>query len=249
MGLFSRRKKNKINPFAMPVMRMQTDFHSHILPGIDDGAPTVEESINMLRSFINQGYTRVITTPHIHSQRYFNTPETIEKAYDILKEEMVKQNIEIDIEVAAEYFADNELIKLLKSDQALLSLSDFNYVLLEFSFQMPPISTDKVFQLLQDKGYNAILAHPERYEYWNGNIGLFQRLKDQGFLFQGNLLAAGGYYGPNVQRNFEMLADNKMYEFLGSDAHATEAVDLISTTMELPSVQKVMFNGIRNQSL
>ena len=248
MGLFSRRKKNMNSQFAMPALRLQTDFHSHILPGIDDGAQTVDESIEMLKEFVNQGYNKLITTPHIHTLRYKNTIESINKSFNILKEEMINQNINIDLQFAAEYYVDNEFVKLIKEDQ-ILSTSDFNYVLIEFAFQMPPIGTAKIFNLLQEKSYNPIIAHPERYEYWNGNLSLFSKLKDQGFLFQGNLLSANGGYGPNAQRNFEMLANNNMYDFLGSDAHDAESVKEINEIIKLPIVQKVILNGINNHSL
>jgi tyrosine-protein phosphatase YwqE len=247
MGLFSRikRRNNKVNH---PVLRLQTDIHSHILPGIDDGAQNVEDSINMVKAFLNQGYSKIITSPHIHSTRYQNDRDSILIAYDQLKTAMNEQNLNLEIEFTAEYHLDPNFSDLIKKNE-IIPFGPENYVLVEFSFQMPPVGVERVFNMLKEKGYQPVVAHPERYEYWHGNAGLFEKLRDMGYLFQSNMHAAAGFYGIVPQRIFTMLAKNGWIDFLGSDAHDEYSVNMLDRSISLPIVQTVLQKGVRNYSL
>ena len=115
MSLFS--KKRKINS---PGFILRTDVHSHILPGIDDGAENIDESVNMLKAFAEQGFTKVIATPHVASERYNNTPEIIKSAYLELIKAAEREDIDISIEYAAEYLADNYFLDLIQAGYFLL---------------------------------------------------------------------------------------------------------------------------------
>lgn len=247
MGLFSR-KKQKHPAFEMPIMRLQTDLHSHILPGIDDGAQNLDESLQMVEAFIAQGYTKIITSPHIHAERYRNTRNSIENAYHQLQEGIQANNLNLSVEYTAEYHFDNEFLALIKKDD-IISFGSERYVLVEFSFNLPPVGVDRVFNLLTEKGYQPVVAHPERYEYWHGNASLFERLRGIGYLFQSNIHAAAGAYGVIPQRIFQMLAKNGWIDFLGSDAHDARSVSLLSQSIELPIVQTVLQKGVRNPFL
>ena len=248
MGLFGRRKQKLNHGVDMPVMRLQTDIHSHVLSGIDDGAANIEESLEMVKAFIRLGYTKIICSPHIHSGRYRNTRDSIQSAYNELMKGMEVENLHLQVEFAAEYHLDNEFLKLIRDDD-ILSISDARYVLVEFPFKIPPLGVEMVFKQLQNKGYQPVVAHPERYEYWQGNPGMFERLRSTGYLLQANIHSAAGAYGPVPQRIFDMLAGNGWIDFLGSDAHSPHAVSLIDDSIKLPSVQNVIINGIRNHSL
>jgi tyrosine-protein phosphatase YwqE len=247
MGLFSRKKRNAIG-FDFPVMRLQTDIHSHILPGIDDGAQTIEESLNMVQAFIDQGYSKIITSPHIHSTRYQNTKDSIQTAYDQLQNALIQKNLNLNIEYTAEYHFDQELLALIKKND-IIAFGKENYVLIEFSFMMPPVGVERVYKMLSDKGYQPVVAHPERYEYWYGNRGLFEKLRSIGFLFQSNIHAAAGFYGGISQQIFISLAKNGWIDFLGSDAHDTPSVEILSQSVSLPIVQSVLQKGVRNHLL
>lgn len=247
MGLFSRKKRPPSN-FEMPIMRLETDIHSHILPGIDDGAMDIDESIQMAKAFLDQGYSKIITSPHIHATRYQNTRQSIQNAYNQLQNALVEQNLNLKIEFTAEYHFDSELISLIKHND-IISFGNDNYILIEFSFMLPPVGVDRIFSLLYEKGYQPVIAHPERYEYWYGNEGLFKKLRDIGYLFQSNIHAAAGFYGDVPQRIFSMLAKNGWIDFLGSDAHNTASVNAISQSISLPIVQTVLQNGVRNHLL
>jgi tyrosine-protein phosphatase YwqE len=243
MGLFSKHKKSN----TIPTIPLYTDLHSHVLPGIDDGAQNIEESLEMIKSFVDQGFTKIITSPHVHSGRYKNTPETIRKANSELQEALKKKKITIPVEFAAEYFLDNFFLEELKNKN-ILSFSG-NYILIEFSFQMPPIGLERMYKLITDAGFQPVIAHPDRYEYWQGNIKAYTKLKEIGYLLQANVLSAGGFYGHISQKNFELLSNNNLIDFLGSDAHRKSSVELLNKTISLPIVQKALLNGIRNNSL
>ncbi|MEA3446929.1 MAG: CpsB/CapC family capsule biosynthesis tyrosine phosphatase [Bacteroidota bacterium] len=242
MGLFSLHKKQH-----QPVIPIRTDMHSHLLPGIDDGAQTVEESLDMVRAFQAQGYTKIITTPHVHSQRYLNSTDDIMHAREILFDAMEKENINFPVEIAAEYYADEHLLKLLENDD-ILSFGD-NYLLCEFSFLMPPVGTDIIVKEIKNAGYIPVLAHPERYEYWNDNFSMYERLRKQEFLFQANLPSVYGLYGPGPKITVEMLAKKGWVDFLGSDAHDAATVDLLNEITATGVVQNIILHGIRNHNL
>jgi len=106
------KKKNKIPEFNFSDIGI--DMHSHILPGVDDGAPTVKESIMMIKRFQELGFKKLIATPHIMADYYRNTPDTINKALDQLREELVRQNIDMPIEAAAEYYLDETFESKIK---------------------------------------------------------------------------------------------------------------------------------------
>ncbi len=248
MGLFGRRKQKLNHGVDMPVMRLQTDIHSHVLPGIDDGAANIDESLEMVKAFIRLGYTKIICSPHIHSDRYRNTRDSIQSAYNELMKGMEAENLHLQVEFAAEYHLDNEFLALIKKDD-IISFGSERYVLVEFSFNLPPVGVDRVFNLLTEKGYQPVVAHPERYEYWHGNASLFERLRSIGYLFQSNIHAASGAYGVIPQRIFQMLAKNGWIDFLGSDAHDARSVSLLNQSIELPIVQTVLQKGVRNPFL
>lgn len=243
MGLFSKHKKSN----NIPTIPLYTDLHSHILPGIDDGAQDVEESLDMIKSFVDQGFTKIITTPHVHSGRYKNTAESIRKANSELQEALKKEKIKIVVEYAAEYYIDSFFLEEL-NNKNILNFSG-NYILIEFSFQMPPIGLERLYKLITEAGFQPIIAHPDRYKYWQENVKAFTKLKEIGYLLQANVLSAGGFYGHIPKKNFELLSNNNLIDFLGSDAHRKSSVDLLNKTISLPIVQKALLNGIRNNSL
>jgi protein-tyrosine phosphatase len=161
---------------------------------------------------------------------------------------MIQRNLNLNIEYTAEYHFDQELLALIKKNE-IISFGKDNYVLIEFSFLMPPVGVDRVFNMLAEKGYQPVVAHPERYEYWYGNMELFEKLRDIGYLFQSNIHAAAGFYGGVSQRIFTMLAKYGWIDFLGSDAHDTPSVDILEQSISLPIVQTVLQKGVRNHLL
>jgi len=193
------------------------DIHSHLLPGIDDGAKTFEDTLRLTKALKNIGISEFITTPHIIQYVWDNTQEQIleTKATTVL--ELKKNNITVPFNAAAEYLMDDQFVKLFESHN-LLTLKD-NYVLVEMSYINPPIQLYAIIFDLQVAGYIPVLAHPERYLFYHKNFNEYHKLKRAGCLFQLNLLSVVGYYGTGITTIAEQLLQKGMYDYVGSDVH------------------------------
>ena len=229
-GLF--KPKNKIPEFNFSDIGI--DMHSHILPGIDDGAPTVKESIMMVKRFQELGFKKLIATPHIMADYYRNTPDTINKALDELREELVRQNINMPIEAAAEYYLDETFEAKINKGNLMKMGGD--YVLFELSFINYPNNIKDIIQKLNDKGLKPILAHPERYPYL-GSIENYHKIREFGCFFQLNTISLSGYYGKQTQKIAEELVDNMMVDFIGSDMHHLRHADALKQSLFTPSLK------------
>ncbi len=190
------------------------DIHSHILPGIDDGAKNVEESIFLIKKMKELGFSKIIGTPHTYPGLYNNTNKTISKSFENLKS---KVNCEIKIGYASEYMLDNSIINKAKKKE-LLCLKD-NFILVEMSFVSKPIGLYEIIYEIKVNGYTPVLAHPERYLFLRLNE--YYKLKKHGCLFQANLLSVTDYYGSSVRKNLDLLLKNQLINFFGSDIHNT----------------------------
>lgn len=193
------------------------DIHSHLLPGIDDGAKTFEDSLRLTKALQNIGITQVITTPHIIQHVWENSHEQIIANKNSTVLELRKNNIDIPFQAAAEYLMDDQFVRLFQSND-LLTLKD-NYVLVEMSYINAPIQLYSILFDLQIAGYIPVLAHPERYLFYHKNFNEYEKLKKAGCLFQLNLLAVVGYYGENIAKIAEQLLQKGMYNYVGSDVH------------------------------
>ncbi|UFH35733.1 tyrosine-protein phosphatase [Flavobacterium acetivorans] len=193
------------------------DIHSHLLPGIDDGAKTFEDSLQLTKTLQSFGISQFITTPHIIQQLWENTHEQILSNKETTLRKLQKNNISAPFKAAAEYMMDDQFVRLFKSGE-LLTLKD-NYVLVEMSYINPPIQLYSILFDLRIAGYIPVLAHPERYLFYHNNFNEYHKLKKAGCLFQLNLLAIVGYYGANITKIAEQLLQKGMYDFVGTDVH------------------------------
>ena len=193
------------------------DIHSHLIPGIDDGARTFEDTLRLTQALQSFGMTQCITTPHIIEHVWDNTAEGIQEKKTAAVIELKKHHITLPFRAAAEYMMDDHFVSLFKSEP-LLTLKK-NYVLVEMSYINPPIQLYAILFELQVAGYIPVLAHPERYLFYHHNEEEYNKLKTAGCLFQLNLLATVGYYGEAVTKVAEKLLQKGMYSFVGSDAH------------------------------
>ncbi|MEO6176628.1 MAG: CpsB/CapC family capsule biosynthesis tyrosine phosphatase [Flavobacterium circumlabens] len=208
----------KSKPFLKDLLSDNyVDIHSHLLPGLDDGAKTIAQSIKLATAFQEIGISQFVTTPHIKHHFWDNSAQSIlanQKETAVVLEE---NGIKLPFHAAAEYFMDDWFENHFKSEK-LLTLKD-NYVLVEISYISPPAQLHKTLFDLQVAGYIPILAHPERYLYYHQNFREYEKLKKSGCLFQLNLLAVVGYYGSGVTKISEELLKKGMYDFVGSDVH------------------------------
>ena len=199
------------------------DIHSHVLPGIDDGAKNLKDSQFLMESMIGFGFKKCITSPHTMANVYNNTIESITSAKKSVENELSDLAQKLDLKAASEYFIDENFIENFKSNP-LLTIKD-NYVLVEMSFLNPPIQLHEYLFELQLAGYQPILAHPERYTFYHSNFKEFEKLKKMGLKFQMNLLASVGYYGPDVANASDKLLKSGFIDYVGSDIHHKQHID------------------------
>lgn len=193
------------------------DIHSHLLPGIDDGAKTIEDSLVLTKSLQEFGTSQIITTPHVIQYVWENTSENIQQKLNSTTIELQQNNFTIPFRAAAEYMMDENFVKLFQSEK-LLTLKD-NYVLVEMSYINQPIQLYSILFDLQVAGYIPVLAHPERYVFYHNDFEEYKKLINAGCLLQLNLLAVVGYYGEKIAKIADKLLQNGMYSFVGSDVH------------------------------
>ncbi len=215
-----------------------TDMHSHLLPGIDDGARDIEDSIELIKGLADLGYKKLITTPHILWDMYKNTPTIIHEQLQIVRQAVQEQGIAVELEAAAEYFLDEHVEELLYRKERLLTFDD-NKVLTEFSMMYPPLNAKAVLFEMQMQQYQPVIAHPERYIYLQSNKEFYTELRDMGCIFQLNLLALSGYYGRSVTELAKYLLKNGYYTLIGTDMHHyrhLEALQRVEMTDDLKNL-------------
>jgi tyrosine-protein phosphatase YwqE len=220
---------------------IQVDMHSHLIPGIDDGSKSLEESIELIRAFKEFGYKKIITTPHIMSDYYKNTPEIINQGLTTLRAELSKQKIEIEIEAAAEYYLDFDFSDKIHTEK-LLTFGK-NYLLIEVSYLNEPDNIDAIIFELQTSGYNIILAHPERYPFWYNNPKRYETLKDKDILFQININSLAGHYSPGAKKVAEKLIELNMVNFIGTDCHHANHLKFMQDALCQPALHKLVESG------
>jgi protein-tyrosine phosphatase len=193
------------------------DIHSHLLPGIDDGARSFADTLRLTKALQGFGVSQFITTPHIIQYVWDNTHDQILSKKETTVAELEKNKIAIPFSAAAEYLMDDQFVRLFQSGE-LLTLKD-NYVLVEMSYINAPIQLYSILFDLQVAGYIPVLAHPERYLFYHNNFREYEKLKRAGCLFQLNLLSVVGYYGAEITKIAEQLLSKGMYTYVGSDVH------------------------------
>lgn len=242
MGIFSKifgSSSRTSAPADLSVLKC--DVHSHFIPGIDDGSKSVEDSVQMISVFAELGYRKVITTPHVMSDFFRNTPETIKGGLPAVREALKANNIPVEMEAAAEYYIDFDFEeKINKRD--LLTFGK-NYVLVEISFINPPENLNDIFFKLQTSGYKPVLAHPERYNFWHNDFEKYEAIAEKGVLLQLNINSLTGHYSPGTKKVAERLIEQNMISLLGSDCHHTGHTELMKQALYEPALHKLLASG------
>lgn len=223
-SLFKNKRPAQTDSKYFPI---KTDIHSHILPGIDDGSPDLETSIQLIKGLMEVGVTQSIATPHIIGDLYRNNPQTINASLKLLQDELKKQKINFKVSAAAEYMLDSYFFELLAGEEKLLTLKD-KIILTEFSYASIPEDPGKMSFAIIMEGYKPILAHPERYPYYYGNYKQFHRLADLGFLLQVNLLSLTGYYGKEAAKVANYIIKNDLASYVGTDMHHVRHLGMLT---------------------
>ena len=210
--------KSRNNNTSIDTLPVTTDIHSHILPGIDDGSPDIETSLQLVQGIYDLGIRKTVATPHVICDLYRNTPAIINDALQKLAAACITAKINISITAAAEYMLDDYFLQLLKSPEPLLAIHK-NLILTEQSFASATDSLHHIAFEMVTLGYRPIMAHPERYHFYHSNYEAYSRLKDMGFLLQINLLSLTGYYGKPVAKAAKYLVANNLADLVGTDMH------------------------------
>lgn len=222
-----------------------TDIHSHLLPGIDDGAADIEDTASLIKSLQGFGFKNFITTPHVLTGVWNNTAEGIRKTEVKTNSNLSKLGIKAPLKSAAEYLMDDTFLNLLKTER-LLTLKD-NYVLVEMSYLNPPMQLYEIIYELQLRDYKPVLAHPERYNFYAAKMEEFQKLKKAGCLFQLNLLSVTGYYGKGPLDTAKKLLAAGLIDFTGSDVHHKRHVDAFKAKVLLKDTAALLNANSKNQ--
>jgi protein-tyrosine phosphatase len=235
-GLFKKKEVKKTVSFDYS--NAVTDMHSHVLPGIDDGAQSVEESIFLIKKMMALGIKKIIATPHVMIDYYRNDADSIGNALATLKAALKEQNIDIDISAAAEHYFDETFEKRI-DDRKVFTMGD-NYALFELSFVTQPPNLISIIQKMKDAGYKPILAHPERYPYMD--IEQMKTIRSWGCNLQLNTIALSGYYGKRSKKIAEEMVDNQIVDFISSDMHHPRHAAAFESTLAMPHLEKLLFN-------
>jgi len=249
MSLFSKlfKKKEKLLESA-DLSVLHTDFHSHLIPGIDDGAQTMEDSIELIKGLVELGFKKIITTPHCMVDYYRNTPEIINSGLAKVQEELKNQKIDILLEAAAEYYLDDDFERKINAGEVLTFGN--NYVLFELPFISEPPNLGQVLFTLQSMGYRPILAHPERYGFYYNEFEKYQEFVDRGVHLQINLMSLMGHYSPETKKVAEKLIDRGLVTFIGSDLHNVRQLDLLKLATKFPYLHQLLASGkLKNAEL
>lgn len=233
---------NKSSSASFDFGTLGTDMHSHILPGIDDGSRDMNTSMDLIRGLSALGYKKLIATPHVMWDMYKNSSDLILHKLAEVKERVKKEGIDIEVDAAAEYFLDDHVISLIKSNTPLLTIGN-NMVLVEFSLAHASLELKDILFELQMQSYVPVIAHPERYIYLERSRDLYDELKDMGCLFQLNVLSLTGGYGKTVQELAQYLIKKRYYDLVGTDLHHARHLESLSSPALGSQLKKLVDTG------
>ena len=246
-NLFGGKTKNE-KTYLNKLSWITWDIHNHLLPGIDDGSPDVEQSMELIKGLKDLGIHKSVSTPHVMFGVHNNTPETIQAAHQSLSSALTNNNIDFELKYSAEYMIDDQLDSIIENDQ--LCLMPNKYVLIEMSYLSESKSLFIIIKNLLERGLQPILAHPERYNYYHNNFKIFEEIKNAGCMLQLNLLSISKYYGEHVKTAALTLIRAGMYDFVGTDMHHTRHLDALKRVVTTYDVCELLRDcPIKNASM
>ena len=195
------------------------DFHNHILPNVDDGPKTIEESISMLKHASIKGITEVVQTVHFQHPKMDNKNvdyKFLKNEVEKLESQLSKHNIKIKIHLTAEVFYLPNLTKLVNNKLTTLSNK---FILVEFSSSIFPRNYEEEFYKIQNMNFTPIIAHPERYRFVQNDLSIINDWVSKDFIIQLDAGSLIGHFGKKVQDISWRIVDKYGFHLLGSDAH------------------------------
>jgi len=216
-----------------------TDIHCHLIYDVDDGSRDIQETIELLQELKKTGFNQVIITPHfIYGTEYDVDNKTKELKLKKIKQELKKQNIDIKVFLGNEIFINKSISKLLEQGKAM-SLANTKYLLIELPFHNKIIGLEDILYELTCQGYTPIIAHPERYTYFQEDYRLVDSFKEEGILFQCNYASILGYYGKAAEKLIKYMLKKEYVDYFGTDLHRIEK------TFMLDNFKKIEKNIIK----
>jgi protein-tyrosine phosphatase len=241
MIFFKRSNKSKHSDFSEII----TDMHSHLIPGVDDGAKDVADSIQIINGLKELGFQKLFTTPHTLQEIHPNTHETLKSGHALLDGKLPEG---MTLNLSSEYYMDEQFRNQV-SEGTVMPLPG-NRLLIEFSQISRPHDLEEVIFDLGIKGYNIILAHPERYLFFHKQFTYFTRLKEMGVELQVNALSLTDHYGKNIRSIAEKLIEKDMIDFIGTDIHHVKHLPILKKVPESRFFTRLVESGLlKNQSL
>ena len=237
-GLFGKKKEQLV---PLRELGLVCDMHSHLIPGVDDGSPSIADSLSLIKGLCGMGYKKLILTPHFMTGFYNNSPENVKELLETLKQNA--GTIGVDLDVAAEYYIDYDFMHDLSS-KPMLTIGE-KMLLFECSFTNQHRNFDETVFEMQINGYKPVLAHPERYSYWHGATRLMHEFHDRGILFQINILSLIKGYSPSVCKAAMTLIDEGLCDFIGTDLHNAGQLAAIENAM----IPASLFEKLKNSNL
>ena len=229
--LFTRKEPN--------ILRyLNADVHSHLLPSVDDGVKDIETALSCINEMKRNGISKIYVTPHFQTHRFKNDEDDIKRRFDEFRTLVGEQISDMELCLAGEYLIDSGFEERLRTKK-LLTIND-KYLLVEFSFNQSMLGMEELFFEMQMKGYEVILAHPERYLYLNKDSKLIHNLKEQGVYFQSNIMSFGGFYGSESMRRAYQYVENGWINFLGTDIHGKKYRDALVDVCKKSKFQKLL---------
>ena len=230
---------------------LQFDMHCHLLPGIDDGPESIEESLSIIQAMVAVGYQGAICTSHIFPEVYDNKADDMLRGVDSLQSVLDENNINFTLHASAEYMVDRQFIELAKAKK-LLAFGKKDYVVIETGFTQENPYFDEAIYEMQYAGYCPILAHPERYLYLSQSksIEQFEKIIDKGIELQINLFSLLGLYGRLSKEVAKILLKNNFIRWIGTDIHRSQHISLLEKANDLKTLSNSMRdNPIQNKYL
>lgn len=231
------KRSTKVEPIFEA---LRVDMHNHMIPGVDDGSESLEMSAECIRTMWEVGYRKMYVTPHFCFPKYANEEEDIKRRFEELKKYLKEQGVEMElVGIGGEYRIDDSFAKRVK-DPRFLTVGSDKYLLVELSLHSQRMGFENTIYEVQMTDQQVVLAHPERYLYIDVNSRKFETLKDQGVMFQCNVLSLSGFYGREAQSRAVKMIEKGWVELLGTDMHNLVYAKALRDATQDRTVRKVL---------
>ena len=241
MLFFNRPRRDQPTDFS----KVGLDMHSHLIPGVDDGAKDVTDSLALINGLKNLGFEHLITTPHTLQDIHPNTKESLNNAHLLLDGKLPAG---LTLRLSSEYYLDQQFQDQLESD-TVIPLPG-NRLLIEFSQITKPYDLEERLFDLNVKGYRPVLAHPERYLFFQPHFEYYKRIKDMGVELQLNALSLTDHYGKSIRKIAEKLIEKDMIDFIGTDTHHLKHLEILAQVPQSKFFSRLLDSGLlKNQEL